>query len=126
MAQQTQTIDGQNPLDAQENALNLAEQMLAAKVTQYAKKAGAAATKTAAAAPGAAKAGAAAPVGTSNEAVLVDVPIGQQPHALYLKAADTTTDPSQVTPPQPGQTLVFHGIAYVSGVEKLVLGFRQP
>jgi hypothetical protein len=53
------------------------------------------------------------------------VPIGQQPHSLCLKAIDVTSDPSLAAAPQPGQSLVFHGIAYVSGVEKLVLGFRQ-
>ena len=108
MAQKTQSVDGQNALDAQENALNLAEQMLAAKVIQYAKKPSGAAPGT-----------------TPNEAVLEDVPIGQQPHSLYLKAMDVTSDPSLAAAHQPGQSLVFHGIAYVSGVEKLVLGFRQ-
>lgn len=108
MAQKTQLVDGQNALDAQEDALNLAEQMLAAKVIQYAKKASGAAPGT-----------------TPNEAVLEDVPIGQQPHPLYLKAIDVTGDPSAAAPPQPGQSLVFHGIAYVSGTENLILGFRQ-
>jgi len=108
MAQQTQLVDGQNALDAQENALNEAEQMLAAKVIQYAKK-------TSGAAPGT----------TPNEAVLQDVPIGQQPPPLHLKAIDATSDPSLAAAHRAGLTLVFQGNAYVSGVEKLVLGFRQ-
>ena len=108
MAQHTELVDGQNTIGAQENALNLAEQLLAAKVIRYAKKTSGVASGT-----------------TPNEAVLEDVPIGQQPHALYLKAVDIASDPSHVAAPQPGQSLVFHGTAYVSGVEKLVLGFRQ-
>lgn len=108
MAQNTQLVDGQDALQAQENALNLAEQMLAAKVIRYA-------AKTSGVAPGT----------TPNEAVLEDVAIGQQPRPLYLKAVDLTSDPSVAVPPQSGQSLVFHGAAYVSGVKKLVLGFRQ-
>lgn len=108
MAQRTKLVDGQNALEAQENALNMLEQMLAAEVIQYAKK-------TSGAAPGT----------TPNEAVLQDVPIGQQPHSLSLTAIDVAGDSSRAPAPQPGQSLVFSGIAYVSRVEKLVLGFRQ-
>lgn len=107
MAQRRKLVDGQGALDDQENALNMAEQMIAARVIQYAKKASGAAPGT-----------------TPNEAVLEDVPIGQQPPPLSLKAMDVTSDPSQASPPKPGQILVFHDIAYVSGVEKQVLGFR--
>lgn len=108
MAQRTEIVDGRDTLEAQQNALNLAEQMLAAKVIHYGKKTNGVPSGT-----------------TPNEAILEDVPIGQQPHPLFLKAMDAPGDPSLAVAPQSGQTLVFHGIAYVSGVEKLVLGYRQ-
>lgn len=109
MPTQTKLVNGQDIITDQENALNALEQLLMARVTAYAKQ-------TTGATPGTPR----------NAATLEDVPIGQQPHSLYLTAADTTADPAKVAPRQPGQPQVFHGIAYVSGVEKLVVGFRLP
>ena len=108
MAQHTVPVDGQNDLTAQEGALNMAQDMGAALVTKYAKQAGGAAAAA-----------------TVNEAILQGVSAGTEIHSLYLSSADTTADPAKVVCRKPGQPQVFHGIAYVSGVEKLVVGFRQ-
>jgi hypothetical protein len=109
MATQKKLIDGQQDLAAQERALNLEEQGMFAKVTGYAK----------AAAP---------PAGTTpNEAVLEDVPIGQQPPSLHLEATAVGGDASAIVSAQTqaGKAVVFQGTCSVGGKDQLVLGFRQ-
>lgn len=105
----TQLVDGKQALDAQERALNFIEQAMFAKVINYSK---------AAQPPN--------PASTANEAVLQDVPIGQQPKPLHLEALDANGDATPVISQQlkAGKTVVFHDVAFVSGKEQMVLGFR--
>jgi hypothetical protein len=103
-----QLIDGQQDLAAQERALNFAEQAGFAKVISYAKST-------------------APPTGTTpNEAVLQDVPIGQQPPALHLEAIDVNGDATPIITAQlkAGKVVVFHDICSVGGKDQMVLGFR--
>jgi hypothetical protein len=108
MALQTQLVDGQQALDAQERALNFMEQGMFAKVINYSK---AAQNQNAA---------------TANEAVLQDVPIGQQPKPLHLEALDVNGDATQIINQQlkAGKAVIFHDIAFVTGKEQMVFGFR--
>jgi hypothetical protein len=100
-------IDGNQTSAEQERALNFLEQSTFAKVISYSKKD---------AEPGA----------NLNEALLEDVPIGEQPGTLKLQAIDANSDltPAVTQNLQSGQVIVFHDIAYVSGVLKTVFGFR--
>jgi hypothetical protein len=108
MALQTQLVDGKQALDAQERALNFMEQAMFAKVISYSKAAQNANAVTA------------------NEAVLQDVPIGQQPKALHLEALDVNGDATAIINQQlkAGKTIIFHDTAFVGGKEQMVLGFR--
>ncbi len=105
----TQLVDGKQALDAQENALNFMEQAMFAKIVNYSK----------AVQP-------ANPSSTPNEAVLQDVPIGQQPKPLHLEALDVNSDATPIVSKQlqAGKTVIFHDIAFVGGKEQMVLGFR--
>lgn len=104
MGNTTQSVDGQQPLDAQERALNLMEQTQFAQVISYSKGAS----------------------GTSNDAVLQDVPIGQQPPPLHLEALAPNGETAPVIASQQhaGRKLVFQGSGFVSGKEQMILGFR--
>jgi hypothetical protein len=108
MAINTQLVDGNQDLAGQERALNFMEQATFAKVISYSKTQDAA-NKT-----------------TPNEAVLQDVPIGQQPGPLHLESLAIGADATAVISTQlkAGKVVVFHDTAYVSGKEQLVLGFR--
>jgi hypothetical protein len=109
MAVNTHLVDGTQGLDPQERALNFIEQATFAKVISYSKKGGN------------------VPSGTKpNEAVLQDVPIGQQPGPLHLEALDSKDDPTSIITKhlQAGKVVVFHDIGYVSGEEQMILGFR--
>lgn len=104
-----QLVDGKQALDEQERALNFIEQATFAKVISYAKS-------TENAAPGT----------TPNEAILQDVPVGQQPGPLQLAAVNVGDDATPVVTKQlqAGKMVVFHDIAYVSGKPQMVFGFR--
>ncbi|MGB8889686.1 MAG: hypothetical protein WCC87_23380 [Candidatus Korobacteraceae bacterium] len=104
MATHNELVDGGQALDAQERALNFMEQTLFAKVTAYAESAGT----------------------TNNEAVLEDVPVGQQPGPLHLEVAADSTQAATVIAAQQkaGKTKVFQGKAFVQSKETTVLGFR--
>ena len=110
MPLKTHLVDGKQALDAQERALNFMEQAMFAKVIAYAK----------ASQPGAGGT-------TPNEAVLQDVPVGQQPKPLHLEALAVGSDATSIISNQlqAGKTVVFHDVAFVSGNEQMVLGFRQ-
>ncbi|HZU30349.1 MAG TPA: hypothetical protein VFB79_04495, partial [Candidatus Angelobacter sp.] len=102
MALQTQLVDGKQALDAQERALNFMEQAMFAKVINYSKAMQNSNTSTA------------------NEAVLQDVPIGQQPKPLHLEALDVNGDATQVINQQlkTGRNVIFHETAFVAGKEQ--------
>jgi hypothetical protein len=99
-------VDGTQPLDAQERALQFMEAAEFSRVVSYSQQPSAGAT--------------------ANEASLQDVPMGNQPPPLSLIAlavgADTTAtiDHQQ----QNGKTLAFQGEAFISSQLQLVLGFR--
>ena len=109
MAQTSETVDGGTALDIQENTLSGLEQALSAKVIRY--------SKTSDSQQSGAK---------QNTAVLEDVPIGEALGLLHLQAFDVNANTSAVVAQQTqaGRTLAFQGVAFVSGAEKLVLGFR--
>lgn len=109
MALNVQVVDGQQKINEQERALNFIEQATFAKVINYRK------------APGNHAAGI-----TPNEAVLQDVPLGQQPKALHLEAVDIGANATPVITAQlnAGKTIVFQDTAFVEGKDKVVLGFR--
>lgn len=105
----TQLVDGKQALDAQERALNFIEQATFAKVISYSKS-------TDSPPPGT----------TPNEAVLQDVPIGQQPKPLHLEALAVDGDATSIIAAQlkAGKTVIFHDVASVDGKDQMVLGFR--
>lgn len=109
MATNKQLVDGNQALGAQEQALNFMETSSFAKVISYAKN-----TQNVAAGS------------KPNEAVLEDVPIGQQPGPLHLEAVDVNGDTTAVIAAQlkAGKKVIFHDVAFVSGNEQMVLGFR--
>jgi hypothetical protein len=110
MALNTQLVDGKQALDAQQNALNFIEQATFSKVISYAKSTG---TPSAGTKP--------------NEAVTQDVPIDdQQPGPLHLEALAVGANATAIITQQllAGKVVVFHDIAFVSGAEMMVLGFR--
>src|SRR6266481_7707489 len=100
-----QIVDGQQPLDAQERALNFTEQATYAKVISYAKNTGNASTGA-----------------TPNVAILQDVSVGQQPNPLHLESLDVSGDASPIITTQlkAGKTVIFHDIAYVNGKDQMV------
>ena len=109
MALNKQLVDGKQALDAQERALNFIEQATFSKVINYGKN-----TDN-------------VPAGTKpNEAVLQDVPIGQQPRPLHLEAVAVNGDASPIiiAQLQAGKIIAFHDIGYVSGNDLVILGFR--
>ena len=108
MGTKTKLVDGKQALDAQENALNFMENSLFAQTISYTK----APNEIAGTFP--------------NQAVLNDVPIGQQPKPIKLQAVDVGSDATPVInqQQQAGKTLVFQGVAFVSSKEKTVLAFR--
>jgi G3E family GTPase len=104
-----QPVDGKQTLEQQEMALTFMEQISFAKAISYS------------------KIPAVQPANlTVNEAVLDDVPIGQQPPALHLEAVDANGDPAAVIAKHlaQGQNIIFHDTAFVEGAEMTVLGFR--
>jgi hypothetical protein len=109
MALNSQLVDGNQALDAQENALNFIEQATFAKVISYAKSTGNVAPGT-----------------TPNVVVLQDVPLGQQPGPLHLEALNVNDNASPVIIAQlaAGKTVIFHDIGFVGGQDKMILGFR--
>ena len=109
MALNKQLVDGKQALDAQERALNFIEQATFAKVISYAKSIDNVAAGT-----------------TPNEAVLQDVPVGQQPGPLHLEGLDVNGDAAPIITKQlqAGKMVVFHDIGYVSGQDQMILGFR--
>jgi len=96
-------------LGKQEDALNTHERFGQSKVTTYGKQ-------TAGAVPG-------TPL---NAASLDDT--APPSHPLYLDSVDVGASTATVIAAQKaaGRDRVFDGTAYVSGAEKMVLGFRQP
>ena len=104
-----QTVDGKQTLNQQEMALNFMEQVSFAKVISYSESPGAHGANL-----------------SVNEAVLDDVPIGEQPPALHLEAVDLNGDAASVIANQlaQGHNVIFHDTAFVDGVEKTVMGFR--
>ncbi len=95
MAVRKVLVDGKQTLIQQEIALNYLEQSSFAKVTAYAKSSGN------------------VPPDCANEAVLEDVPIGEQPPHLHLADANGAAGAK-----------AFEGVAFVESAEKLILGFR--
>ena len=104
MAIHKHLVAGGQTLVEQERALNETELLTHAKVTAYAESPGT----------------------TNNEAVLVDVPMGQQLGPLHLEAADDDTQAAKVIADQKkaGKTKAFQGKAFVESKETIVLGFR--
>jgi hypothetical protein len=104
MATHKHLVDGGQTLDQQERALSETELLTHAKVTAYAESPGTA----------------------NNEAVLDDVPKGQQLVPLHLEKADNDTQAAKVIADQKkaGKTLAFQGKAFVESKETIVLGFR--
>jgi hypothetical protein len=102
------SVDGKQPLPQQEVSLRFLEENQFAKVTAYAKASGSSAANPA------------------NEAVLEDVPFGQQPPSLHLEMVDVNGDPAPVVAAQnqDGKKPIFRGVGFVESVEKLILGFR--
>lgn len=109
MAINKQLVNGGQTLADQEQALNFMEQITFAKVITYAKSAEVSASGL-----------------VANEAVLDDVPIGQQPGPLHLEAVDNDAQAATVISDQVkgGQTVVFHESVFVENKEKIVMGFR--
>ena len=109
MAIHAHLVDGGQTLDQQERALNFMEQISIAKVITYAESSGTDAAGL-----------------TANEAVLDDVPIGQQPGPLHLVAVADDAQAAKVISDQvkAGKTVVFHEKAFVENKETIVLGFR--
>ena len=109
MATHKHLVDGGQTLDQQEQALNFMEQISFAKVITYAESSVTGTTGL-----------------TANEAVLDDVPIGQQPGPLHLEAVNDETQAAKVISDQvkAGKTVVFHEKAFVESKETIVLGFR--
>src|SRR5436190_1858861 len=103
----TQLVDGKQKLDEQERALNFIEQATFAKVISYAKLSGNH-----------------APGITANQAVLQNVPIGQQPNPLHLETLDIGANATSIINQQmsAGRTIVFQENAFVGGKEQVVLG----
>jgi hypothetical protein len=107
MGSYSKLVDGQKALRDQENDLNGLEQFGFSKVTKYVKQTGGAA-------------------GTKlNEASLDDAPAGL--HPLYLQSVDVGASTSTVIAQQrqASRSLIFSDTAYVLGVDKTILGFRQ-
>ena len=96
-------VDGNQSLGDQQNALNGFELANFVKTTKYVKQTGG------------------APTSRINVATTEDAPPGHQ--SLVLVAIDAGADPSTAAQPA-GKTQVFSGTAFVSGVEKTVVGFR--
>jgi hypothetical protein len=109
MSTHKEPVNGQQTVQQQEQALNFMEQITFTKVISYGEK------------PGKQPAGA-----TVNEAVLDDVPIGQQPPPLHLEAVDPSANAAAVISAQlaSGKMVIFHDKAFVGGAEQIVLGFR--
>jgi hypothetical protein len=99
-------VDGNQTLAEQERALNLMEQTTCSKVISY--------TKTIMSAE---------PGMNSNEALLEDVPIGEQRGNLSLQVIEPTADFTQSI--QKGRLVVFHDFAYVASVLQMVFGSRR-
>jgi hypothetical protein len=108
MAAYSELVDGKKTLADQESHLNGLEQVGFSKVTKYAKQTTGAVTGT-----------------PLNEAALDDAPAGLQ--LLYLDSVNVGTSTVAVIAKHKtaGRDLVFSGTAYVSGADKMVLGFRQ-
>jgi len=104
MAIHKHLVAGGQTLVEQERALNETELLTHAKVTAYAESPGT----------------------PNNEAVLDDVPMGQQLGPLHLEAADDDTQAAKVIAEQKkaGKTLAFQGKVFVVNIGAIVLGFR--
>jgi hypothetical protein len=109
MALSQQFVDGNQDLNAQERALNFIEQAAFARILNYTKSTGAS-----------------APGLTANTAVIQDIPIGEQPGPLHLEALSVNGDATTVITQQlsAGRIVAFHDVAFVSGQEQMILGFR--
>jgi hypothetical protein len=99
-------VDGNQTLVEQERMLNFMEKTTSSKVIRYAKTIDS--------------------IGIgikSNEALLEDMPVGEQPGKLELQVLGAKPDFSPSL--QKGRIVVFHDFAYVAGVLQIVFGFRQ-
>lgn len=99
-------VDGGLPLAAQQDTLNFIEEASFGKVVAYDASSDA--------------------CSRMNQAVIQDVPIGQQLAALHLIALGADEDAAAVIASQvtSGRTLAFKGSAYVAGAETQLLAFR--
>lgn len=108
MATNRQLVNGNLKLAEQQQSLQFVEQMTFAQVIAYSKT-----SRNNAA-------------GTANEAVLDDVPIGQQPPPIQLQAAKDEAEAAKITSDQIAahRTIVFHSVVSVTGKDTIVIGFR--
>lgn len=109
MATYTELVDGKKDLAGQEDTLNTHERFGQSTVTSYGKQTSGAVAGT-----------------PLNSASLDDT--APPLHPLFLESVDVGASTAAVIVAQKalGRDKIFDGTAYVSGVEKTVLGFRQP
>jgi hypothetical protein len=109
MATHSHFVDGKKTIADQQDTLNFMEQFAAAKVITYGES----------------------PQSTAdlkvNEAVLMPVPLGQQPPAIELIAVPAGGDVAAIIAAQiaAGKTVVFHEKCWVENKETVVVGVRK-